>query len=184
MNGSSDIVLLAGAAAGSEASFRVLYDRHVRSVYRYCLSICADAPGAEDASQEVWAALWNARRSAKFASTTVLPWLLVTARHKSLNWLASRSRHSRDIHHTDLAESDVSRDPLAVVQGAALRGYIDELVSSLPSIDQEIFRLCLDSGRSYDWASKSLSVSEGVIRNRLSRMRVKLRPGINSFGAS
>jgi RNA polymerase sigma-70 factor (ECF subfamily) len=48
-------------------------------------------------------------------------------------------------------------------------------VSSLDPLDQQIFRLCAAEGYAYQAAAEKLGVAHGVVRNRLSRIRTRLR---------
>jgi DNA-directed RNA polymerase specialized sigma24 family protein len=48
-------------------------------------------------------------------------------------------------------------------------------VSGLSELDREIFRLCASEGYAYQAAADQLGVAHGVVRNRLSRIRTRLR---------
>jgi RNA polymerase sigma factor (sigma-70 family) len=179
----ADGELLAASAGGDLRAFRALYDRHARSVFQYCLSICRDQSGAEDASQEVWTTLWRTRKRTQFASGSALAWLLVTARHKSLNWLRASSRQP-STQSASIELTDASGDPAAKIQLADLQAHIEALINELPDIDRKIFALCAQSGHRYASAADTLGVSENVVRNRLSRLRIRLRASITDYGAS
>ncbi len=51
-------------------------------------------------------------------------------------------------------------------------------VGTLSALDQQIFRLCAAEGYAYDAAAAELGVTHGVVRNRLSRIRTRLRSTI------
>ncbi|MDR2322734.1 MAG: sigma-70 region 4 domain-containing protein, partial [Microbacterium sp.] len=45
-------------------------------------------------------------------------------------------------------------------------------------LDREIFRLCATEGWDYRAAAAELGVGHGVVRNRLSRVRIRLRGAV------
>ena len=51
-------------------------------------------------------------------------------------------------------------------------------VAAMSPLDQRIFRLCAAEGYAYDAAAAELGVTHGVVRNRLSRIRTRLRSTI------
>jgi RNA polymerase sigma-70 factor (ECF subfamily) len=177
----TDRELLGDVAAGDQRAFRLIYDRHIRSVYQYALAILRDEQSATDCVQEVWMALWRSRHRIQLVSDNVLPWLLVTTRHKALNSVAARQRQGK-LHNT-LANADGGQsDPIEWVEREALQAHVDEFVHSMSDLDQQIFVLCVSDGLSYAAVAERLTVSEGVVRNRLSRLKVKLRLRINAYG--
>jgi len=48
-------------------------------------------------------------------------------------------------------------------------------VAGLSPLDRDIFRLCAAEGYAYEAAAAELGVTHGVVRNRLSRIRTRLR---------
>jgi RNA polymerase sigma-70 factor (ECF subfamily) len=48
-------------------------------------------------------------------------------------------------------------------------------VATLSPLDRDIFRLCATEGYAYLAAAEELGVEHGVVRNRLSRIRTRLR---------
>jgi RNA polymerase sigma-70 factor (ECF subfamily) len=48
-------------------------------------------------------------------------------------------------------------------------------MAGMPLVDQEIFWLCLVGDLSYKQAARQLGISHGSVRNRLSRLKARLR---------
>lgn len=48
-------------------------------------------------------------------------------------------------------------------------------VDGLTQLDRDIFRLCASEGYAYQAAADELGIPHGVVRNRLSRIRTRLR---------
>ena len=57
---------------------------------------------------------------------------------------------------------------------------IEREVAVMSELDQRIYHLCVEDGFSYDDAASELGVDNTSIRNRLSRLRSRLR---TRFGA-
>ena len=59
---------------------------------------------------------------------------------------------------------------------AALRGSADDkAVAALAPNDQRLYELCVEGDRTYEQAARELGVTHAVVRNRLHRLRARLR---------
>ena len=62
-----------------------------------------------------------------------------------------------------------------LLQKARQAERILQEVAGLSPLDRDIFRLCTAEGYAYQAAAEELGVAHGVVRNRLSRIRTRLR---------
>ena len=85
-----------------------------------------------------------------------------------------RTRTAAAVDETIPATVDVEKQ---VVDAALVERVIAE-VGTLSPLDQQIFRLCAAEGYAYQAAADELGVSHAVVRNRLSRIRIRLRTTI------
>jgi RNA polymerase sigma-70 factor (ECF subfamily) len=61
-----------------------------------------------------------------------------------------------------------------VIEGDLAERILHE-VAGMSALDRDIFRLCATEGYAYRAAAEQLGVAHGVVRNRLSRIRTRLR---------
>ena len=175
---SQDQEWAARAGAGDESAFRALYRAHVRPVYWIAHGILGSVADAEDVTQETFVVAWRRMPELTLAGESILPWLATICRFQSANRLR---RQRRDRAHT--AEGVEETLPAAVsvedqVITAALAERIAAELGTLSATDQEIFRLCAVEGYAYQAAAEQLGVSHAVVRNRLSRVRTRLRGAV------
>lgn len=173
-----DAELVAAAAGGSEAAFRALYRAYARPVYWLAYSLVGTVADAEDVTQETFLAAWRKLPGFELAGDSLLPWLVTICRFQSANRVR---RQQRDRIHTAAAVDDTLPATVDVekqVVEAALVERILVEVGTLSALDQQIFRLCAAEGYSYQTAADRLGVSHGVVRNRLSRIRTRVRRSI------
>ncbi|MDQ4212607.1 sigma-70 family RNA polymerase sigma factor [Microbacterium capsulatum] len=173
-----DAALVARAAAGSEHAFRTLYRAYARPVYWIAHGILGDASDAEDVTQETFVVAWRKLPALELAGESLLPWLATICRFQTANRLR---RRRRDGAHT--APDADERIPSTVdveqqVIDAELARRIAEELGGMSTLDQEIFRLCATEGYGYQAAARQLGVGHGVVRNRLSRVRTRLRGAV------
>jgi RNA polymerase sigma-70 factor (ECF subfamily) len=175
-----DRELLALAAAGDRAAFGRLYDRHVRPVYWQAYSVVGDPTEAEDITQDVFITTWDKIRRISVVDESVLPWLLVTARYTALNARRrsqkARARSSRlDDDLPD--ESSVEEEVVA----GQVRAEIDKAVAGLSPTDRRLYDLCVVGDHTYELAARELGVTHAAVRNRVSRLRTRLRADLRSM---
>ncbi|MCK6080898.1 sigma-70 family RNA polymerase sigma factor [Microbacterium sp. EYE_5] len=179
----TDAELVAAAAGGSQSAFRALYRAYARPVFWLAHGLLGDTADAEDVMQETFLVAWRRLPQLDLASDSLLPWLVTICRFQSANRMR---RQRRDREHTAAAMTETI--PAAVdveeqVIGSALAERVLAEVGTLSPLDQQIFRLCATEGYAYQAAAAELGVSHAVVRNRLSRVRTRLRTVIGSEGS-
>lgn len=171
----TDAELVRAAAGGSEFAFRELYRAYVRPVYWIAHGLLSSAADAEDVTQETFVVAWRKLQGFELQGESLLPWLATICRFQASNRLRTRNRerrHSGELIDETLPSTINVEDQ---VIGADLAAKITATVTGLSQLDQEIFRLCAVEGYAYQSAAEELGVAHGVVRNRLSRIRTRLR---------
>jgi RNA polymerase sigma factor (sigma-70 family) len=176
----SDATLLERAVAGDRAAFGALYDRHVRPVYWQAYAVVRDADAAEDVTQDVFVTTWRKLASITLVDESVLPWLLVTARYTALN--ARRRTMRAGSHLADVDPEHVGTGPSVEdeVEAGLVQAEIDKATAALSPTDRRLYELCVVGDHTYALAARELGVSHAVVRNRLSRLRTRLRADLRS----
>lgn len=173
--------LLRRAAEGDRAAFGQLYDRHVRPVFWQAYAVVRDADEAEDITQDVFITTWNKIRTINLVDESALPWLLVTARFTALN---ARRRNIKASQRQSELDPDLPDHAGSVddeLEAAQVRTEIDKAVSALSPTDRRLYELCVAGDHTYELAARELGVTHAVVRNRLSRLRSRLRADLRSM---
>ena len=134
IGGQSDARLLekfvVGRDEAGEAAFRVLVERHGPMVLRVCRGVLRDPDAAEDAFQVTFLAL--ARKAGSIRKhQSISSWLHGTAHHVALK--ARRAASRRQAHESKAAESDVSRESLALFEDREQAPILHEEIERLPA---------------------------------------------------
>lgn len=175
---SDDRRLAALAASGDQSAFRTLYRTYIRPVYWIAYGILGSEGDAEDIAQETFVVAWRKLPGLDLAGDSLLPWLATICRFQSANRLRVLRRDRRN---TSDAVDENLPDTVSVedqVISQALADRIAEEVAQLDEVDRQIFHLCAVEGYAYQVAAEELGVSHGVVRNRLSRVRTRLRGAV------
>ncbi|MEO7124005.1 MAG: sigma-70 family RNA polymerase sigma factor [Lacisediminihabitans sp.] len=183
----TDRELVAEATTGSTTAFDALYRRHLDPVFACAARILRNAEEVEEVVQDTFLTAWEKRASFHFVDESVLPWLLVTCRYKSLN--RRRKIDRRDHHHAsapfdDAVDATTDNGAAESAESAELLEAIEAAVSRLSDLDRRVFQLCFIEGMKYTDAATSLGATDGSVRNRLSRLRERLRRELGTLKGS
>jgi RNA polymerase sigma-70 factor (ECF subfamily) len=168
----------ARAASGEPDAFRAIYREYVRPVYWIAYGILSSPSDAEDVVQETFVVAWRKLPGLDLLGESLLPWLATICRFQAANRLR-RMRRDRANTADALDESlpaTVSVEDQVIT--SALADRIAAEVDRLDDIDRSIFRLCAVDGYAYEAAAARLGVSHAAVRNRLSRVRSRLRDAV------
>ncbi|HZS30904.1 MAG TPA: RNA polymerase sigma factor [Gaiellaceae bacterium] len=171
----SDDTLWQRSRAGDTDAFGLLFERHARAIYRYCLFNVGDWSRAEDLLSIVFLETWR-RREKDLPAGKVLAWIYGIAAHVVRNQRRTERRYAAALKRLpeerptpDFTES--SQDRLDAERGFA-RAL--QLLARLSADEREVFVLCSWTKLSYDEAALALGIPIGTVRSRLARARVRL----------
>ena len=164
--------------AGRTALFELLMRRYNERVYRAVRSIVRDEHEAEDVMQQTYVNAFTHLR--QFNGTAQFPtWLTRIAINEAL----ARVRHQRryqpfsdELSNVEpLTSNDSAENPERNALRGELRGLLEGAIDALPDGMREVFMLREVEGLSTAEVAECLSVSEDVVKTRLSRGRAALR---------
>jgi RNA polymerase sigma factor (sigma-70 family) len=168
----SDAELLARTGSGAQAAFGEVVRRHGGPLYAVAYRRLESAADAEEIVQDAFVLLWRKRARVHLVGDSALPWLIVTVKHLAAN--RSRARMRRDVHEREAQASVASSIDPDVERGEAA-DLLRRAFAALPEKDAAVARLCLVEDVTYAEAAARLGMTEGAVRNRLSRARARLR---------
>lgn len=166
----SDIALASRAAAGDDAAFTQLYERHQLTVYRYCRRLLRSPEDAADATQQTF--LNMHRRLAKGAPPTesVTGYLLRVAQRASFEVHARRKAQESlaVLRHPELATQP--DHATAIVNSHAVR----DAASSLPERYRAVLVMREVEDLTYEDIGERLGMNENAVAQLLHRARKRL----------
>jgi RNA polymerase sigma factor (sigma-70 family) len=162
----SDAALAERFAAGDEAAFAVLYERHRPSVLAVCMGVLGSSHDAEDATQDAFASLAVSLRDRP--PRELRPWLARVARNAAID--VARRRRSA------CAAGDEVPDIAA--GGSGVKAELDVVLAGireLPETQRTALLMREVAGHSYVEIAGLLEVDEDAVRGLIARARVGLR---------
>jgi RNA polymerase sigma-70 factor (ECF subfamily) len=156
---------------GQPAALGELYERHARSVHRYCLWRTVAKHLAEDVTATAFLEAWRRRRRLEPATESAAPLLLGVATEVLRNYWRSQHRHAGALERISRADQSpwdesevVARvDAMSEVReaGAALR--------ALPSREREVLALLAWGGLSHAETASVLGIPVETVRSHAAR---------------
>jgi RNA polymerase sigma factor (sigma-70 family) len=166
------------------SGFLAVYEQHASTVYAYAATRVKVRQDAEEITQDVFVTLWRKRSQLNLDGPSLLPWLIVTCRNLSANRvraITAVARRSGDPEELQGVPAPDSDSPEVQAELGELQAIIDGAVARLSAMDQAILQACLVEERSYDDVARDLGVSNGSVRNRLSRLRARMRDELQTM---
>ena len=164
------------AAAGSDAAFGVLFDRHARAVYNHCFRLTASWSTAEDLTSTVFLHAWRHRDRTRLHEDSCRGWLLAVATNLARTERRSMGRRLALLRRLPAprAVPDHAEEVAGRLDDERRMREVLAAVRQLPRAQREAVALCLWAGLGYPEAAAALGVAEGTVRSRVSRARARL----------
>lgn len=184
----ADEALMRAYAAGDEAAFARLFDRHGCAVLRFVRRSLGPrhAAAADDVMQDTWISV--ARAAARYVpSARFTTWLFTVARSRVIDHLRREAPGllsldaagpSADDDAPTLAESladDARLEPLAQLQSRRAAEAFLQAIDELPHEQREAFMLQAEGGLSVEEIAQACGVGLETAKSRLRYARARLR---------
>jgi len=166
-----DEELMTLVRAGLSEALRVLAERHMGNLIRFCAKFVVDLQVGQEIAQQTWLQVW-AHRAGYVSQSRFNVFLYTIARNLCRNELRRRARLGSwtDRTVTDAHFASVPADDPTQLDALLLRERKRELLRALaavPESQREAMLLRFDEELSYEEMAAVLGVSESTLRSRV-----------------
>jgi|SRR5208282_6348054 len=166
-----DLQIIRRVLAGDVDSFRLLVQRHQRSLFSLVSNLVRDATDRDDIAQETFLAAYLHLGSYDPQRGKFVTWLLTIARNKCFNELKER----RPLVMEVLPPKVDRTDPADRLLERELFMQFDQALAALPFAQKTAFVLSEIEGLSHEEICQIEEVPLGTVKSRISRAKEKLR---------
>ncbi len=186
MEADVDAELMKRVAAGDQAAFAQLFDRHQASICRFAYRFVGDRAKAEELAQDIFVKLYRSaksyRPSAKFKT-----FLFRVAANHCLNEVRRteyRMPHTSDSEGEQLehAAPEAVR-PDQALAGKELERAVHDALARLSDRERAAFTMCRFEGMSYRDIAEALSASEAAVKSLIHRATLSVARRIEELQA-
>jgi RNA polymerase sigma-70 factor (ECF subfamily) len=160
--GASDAELLVRVGERDRSAFEELYHRYVRSVMGLALRRLRDRGRAEDAVQEIFAAVWRSAASYRPERGPAAPWIYAVARNAIIDRM--RARNEPTAEAPEVASSEAG--PLEEAERSYVSWRVHRALEELPEKEREVIELAYWSGMSQSEVAEYLHIPLGTVKTR------------------
>jgi RNA polymerase sigma-70 factor, ECF subfamily len=181
--GESDPALVAAMVARDADAVARLYDRHAARLLGVAYRILGESGEAEEVVQEVFLHAWRAASSFDPFRGTVLAWLIVATRSRSIDRIRTRK--------SSISRDETGRDPLAVLpaqddveEGAASRQWetiCRAAIGELPAEQRRALELAFFEGLTHQEIAARTATPLGTVKTRIRLGLMKLRERVRPY---
>lgn len=159
----TDATLIARVAGGDRTAFEELHRRYARAIYGLALRRIRDRGRAEDATQDVFAAVWRSAARYDPARGAGAPWLFVVARNAVTDVL----RRTPETPTDELGQS-ASREPGPDQRAEAdwEAWQVHRAVETLPDTERPLVELAYWGGMTQSEIAGYLNLPLGTVKTR------------------
>jgi RNA polymerase sigma-70 factor, ECF subfamily len=195
----TDAELMALVAAGDQAAFAAVYDRHAHSVYGAVMRYLRDSGAAEDVVQETYLAAWTRAETYSPEAGSLIGWLLTIARHRSVDRLRAASRQPQAARlppdTSEGAENDLERllacgradastataeEPSDIAERRWVQAVVRTAIDGMPEPERRALVLAYDQGLTQSDIAERLGWPLGTVKTRTRRALLRLREVLES----
>jgi len=179
----TDRALVAAVEARDADALANLYDRHVSRLLGLAYRILGETGEAEEVVQEVFLYVWRAASSFDAARGSVLAWLLVATRSRSIDRLRARRPAARtELRKLDNLSETASGDDVEASSAArewesACRAAVGEL----PDDQRKALELAYFEGLTHQEIAERTGAPLGTVKTRIRLGLMKLRERVKPY---
>ncbi|MEJ5048434.1 sigma-70 family RNA polymerase sigma factor [Chryseobacterium culicis] len=183
----TDYTLLKKIKSGDRPAFMLLYDRYWDSLYRFVFVRTRDKEISEEILQNLWIKILentdviqtDDTGSAKGYLLRHLHYRIIDFYNSYKKVLPTLSIDEFDIpNEIEIADTDYF-EILEENEISALLLMIDEVVSQLPSTEQQVYDMRIRKNMSVNETAEALGISNKTVSNKLSKALGEIREQLN-----
>lgn len=173
--------LLLRVAEGSEADFRLLFERYRGKLYHYILSITDSPESAEDTVHDVFLKIWINREKLP-AIENLNAYLYMMCRNQAISGIRRMAKETLILAEIrkEQVQTPEGIDPLSQKE---IRHFIQQAVDKLSPQQRKVFLLSRQDGLKHEQIAQEMNISISTVRTHLGKALEFLREEIGqSYG--
>ncbi|MFV0605635.1 MAG: RNA polymerase sigma factor [Niabella sp.] len=166
-------------ASNDEMDFRLLYDRHWKSLYRKAIARLGNEDDVKDIIQDIFVTLWRNRKSI-VVENTLKPYLFTALKYS----IIKKIEREYGKHHYPLNLEQIERISLTseeLLHYKQLESLINTEVDKLPNRMKEVYELSRKEHLKNKEIAEHLKISEQTVKNILSEALKRLRTNLEKY---
>lgn len=183
----TDAILLKKIKSGDRPAFMLLYDRYWDHLYRFVFVRTKDKEVSEELLQNLWIKILENTDSIQTdESESAKGYLIRHLHYRILDYYNSYKKApptmSIDEFETPAALDISDTEYFEILEEneiSSLLSMIDEVVSRLPTTEQQVFDMRIRQNRSVHETAEALGISNKTVSNKLSKALGEIREQLN-----
>jgi RNA polymerase sigma-70 factor, ECF subfamily len=177
------VALVRSVAAGNQCALHALYERAHRAVFTLAMRITANRETAEEVTVDVFHDVWRRASSYQEANGTVLGWIMIQARSRSIDRLRFEQRKKRQQPATgDPSPATVTANPDDLIAFEQQKQALHSALAGLTPDERDAIEAAFFSELTYAEVAGRLNQPLGTIKTRIRSGLHKLRQSLAQRG--
>lgn len=175
---STDEQLIGRIRQNDQKAFRLLFDRHYKTLLGTAINVLKDVDSGKDMVQEVFFQIWKKRESLEIR-TSVIAYLKRAVINRCFNQIKAR----KSTTSTEQLEQTQSAIPSATenLEANDLQQAIKKALDGLPERCRLVFTMRRMEGLSHKEIAEKLDISPKTIENQMTKALKVLREAVRIF---
>jgi len=188
----SDAAVVAQVLAGDKEAFRLLVDRHSRSIFHVTFRMTGNQQDAEELVQETFLRAYKALGRFELRSN-FSTWLYRIAVNRTLDFLSVKKMQNKDTYQiVDEPDPEEGRQiqlaaegpgPERMVLSSEMKSKVAQSMSLLTPVERIAFTMRHMEGRSIDEIGATLKLNTSAAKNSIFRAVKKLRQQLEVYAS-
>ncbi len=159
---------------GDHSSFQKVFDLFNRQVFSYLFAFTKSKEDTEELLQESFVSLFTNRHNIPHKEG-IYPFLFVIAKRMLISDFRKKVVRSKFQNHLSFSWNEATSETQELLDAKDLYSTLENLMATLPTKEQEVFRLSKLNGMSYQEIAEHSGISKNTVKNQLISASKKIK---------
>jgi len=166
--------------AGNMLAFDILYKKYSNRIFKFAFSILKSADESANIVQDVFLNLWENRNNIE-KNSSVKYYIFTITYNSAISVIRKKLRESKFLDYLKTLQMPIQEPVNLELEYNELTNKINDIVSTLPKRQKEVYLLHKVEGLKYKEIALKLGISVNTIENHMSRALNTIRKKLGNY---